>query len=140
MITDKENTFFDNILPALDGVLGDVVKITNRQFVPGLFAYVQVETPVTDATSVRLQFVSSATSDLGTPTVHFDTGVVALATFNAAKRYVTALPVFPATHNFCGWINTIGGTDPTAGGLTGGIVESATLESNARPSYHTGRT
>lgn len=139
MITDKENTFFDNVLPAASATpFGDVVKVNNRQFVPGLFAYAQIETAINNATSLRLQFVSSAAAALTSPNVIYDTGVVALADFNAAKRYVSSLPAIPAAHEYLGWVLTVAGTAPTLGGLTAGIVEAATLESLPRPAYHTG--
>ena len=141
MITDRENTFFDNLLPAATATpFGDVVKITNRAYVPGLFVYVQAETAVNLATSLRLELISATDAVLTTGvTVHYDTGVVLLAAFNAAQRYATALPVVPQAAQYIGWRLTVAGTAPTVGGLTGGIVESATLESLPRPAYWTGR-
>lgn len=141
MITDKENTFFDNLLPgATVTPFGDVVKITNRQFVPGLFAYVQAETAINNATSLRLEFVSATDAALTTGvTVHYDTTAVALATFNSTQRYSTPLPVLPQAAQYVGWRLTVAGTAPTIGGLTGGIVEAAQLESLPRPAYWTGR-
>lgn len=140
MITDRENTFFDNLLPAATATpFGDVVKITNRAYVPGLFVYVQAETPIVGATSLRLELVSATDAALTTGvTVHYDTGVVTQANFNAAQRYVTALPVVPQAAQYIGWRLTAVGA-ASAGGLTGGIVESATLESLPRPLYWTGR-
>lgn len=143
MITDRENTFFDNLLPNASATpFGDVVAINNRQYVPGLFAYVQAETPVNNATSLRLEFVSATDAALTTGvTVHYDTGVVTLANFNAAQRYSTGLPGnIPQAARYLGWRLTVAGTAPTLGGLTGGIVEEATLESLPRPAYQTGLT
>lgn len=142
MITDRENTFFDNLLPGATATpFGDVVKITNRQYVPGLFAYVQAETAVNNATSIRLELLASAAADLSSPVVLYDTGVVALAAFNAAQRYVTALPgagQIRQTDQYIGWRLTVAGTAPTIGGLTASIAEEATLESLPRPAYWTG--
>jgi len=140
MITDRENTFFDNLLPSASATpFGDVVKITNRQRNPDLVAYLQAETAVNNATSLRFQFVSSADAALGTPNIIFDTGVVTLANFNAAQRYVASVVAVPEAHQYLGWIYILAGTAPTLGGITGGIVEVATLESLPRPAYWTGR-
>jgi len=140
MITDRENTFFDNLLPAASATpFGDVLKITNRQRNPDLVAYLQAEVAVNNATSLRFQFVSSAAADLSTPNVIYDTGVVALAAFNSAQRFVAPVVAVPEAHQYLGWIYTLAGTAPTLGGITGGIAETATLESLPRPAYWTGR-
>lgn len=142
MITDRENTFFDNLLPNASATpFGDVVKITNRQYVPGLFAYAQLETALNNLTSIRLEFVSATDAALTTGvTVHGDTGVLTLAAANAAQRWVFPVPGgIPQAAQYFGWRTTNVGTAPTLGGLTGGIVESATLESLPRPDYWTGR-
>lgn len=139
MITDRENTFFDNLLPGASATpFGHVVKINNRQMVPSLRPYVNVETPVNNATSLRLQLVSSAAADLSSPTTMWDTGVVALADFNAARRLVGSLPAVPAAHQYIGFILTVAGTAPTVGGLTAGLAEATTIEDAPRPTYHTG--
>lgn len=139
MITDRENTFFDNLLPGASATpFGDVLRVNNRQMVPSLRPYVNVETAVNNATSLRLQLVSSAADDLSSPNVMWDTGVVALADFNAARRHVGALPAIPEAHEYIGWVLTVAGVAPTVGGLTAGLAEATTIEDAARPAYHTG--
>jgi len=142
MITDRENTFADNLLVNATGVVGDVIKVGNRQRNPDLVAFLQVETALNNLTSLAFRFVSSAAADLSSPNVMHDTGAVALATLNAAGGYRAVAPVgpIPAAHQYVGWLQTLVGTAPTAGGLTGAIAESATLETDARPAYFTGRT
>lgn len=142
MITDRENTFAERLTVTATGVVGDVVKIGNRQRIPQLQAYLQVEVPINNATSIQWRFVSSAAADLSTPNVIYDTGAVALATLNATTGYRAVTPPTPAipqAHNYVGWLATVVGTAPTLGGVTAGITEVAVAETDARPSYYTGR-
>ena len=142
MITDRENTFADNLLVTATGVVGDVIRVGNRQRNPDLVAVLQVETAFNNATSIQWRFVSSAVEGLTSPNVMFDSGAVALATLNAAGGYRAVAPMgpIPAGHLFVGWLATLVGTAPTLGGVTGSIVETGTLETDARPAYFTGRT
>lgn len=141
MITDRENTFAERLLVAATGVVGDVVKIGNRQRNPELQAYLQVETDFNNLTSLQFRFVSSAAADLSSPNVIHDTGAVALATLNADTGYrtVAGFPAIPQAHNYVGWLATLVGTVPTLGAVTAGIAEVATDETAARPTYFTGR-
>lgn len=141
MITDRENTFAERLLITATGVVGDVVKIGNRQRNPNLEAYLQVETDFNNLTSWQFRFVSSAAADLSSPNVIHDTGAVALATLNADGGYraVAPMPGIPQTHNYVGWLATLVGTAPDAGAVTAGITEVATSETAARPTYFTGR-
>lgn len=140
MITDRENTFADNLLVTATGVVGDVVKVGNRLRNPELQAYLQVETALNNLTSLQFKFVSSATSDLASPNVMYDSGAVALATLNAAAGYRAVAPMgpIPSTHLYVGWTQTLVGTAPAAGGLTAGVVEAAALETDSRATYYTG--
>lgn len=140
MITDRENTFADKLLVTADGVVGDVVKVTNRMRTQRGELYVQVETAFNNATSIGWKFVSSATADLASPQTIGDSGAIALATLNAAAgyRYIVGLPALRSTDNYIGLIADVTGTAPAAGAVTAGYAEVAILDTAERPTYHTG--
>ena len=142
MITDKENTFLDRVVITASGTVGDQVRINNRQRNPNLELYIQQEGTLNNATSIRLQIVSSAAADLSSPTTLLDTGVVALATWNATagSRTTGRYPSIAPTHVYIGVIATLVGTAPTTGAFTAGIVETAIAETAARPAFYTGLT
>lgn len=140
MITDRENTFCERLLVTVDGVVGDVIKVTNRMRSSRGELYVQVETDFDLATSIGWKFVSSAASDLSSPTTIADSGAIALATLNAAAgyRFTAGLPALPADAAYIGLVADVVGTEPTAGAVTAGIVETAVSDMATRPTYHTG--
>jgi hypothetical protein len=141
MITDRENMFCEKLLVTADGTVGDVIKVNNRQRKQNLDLFIQVETDINNATSIGWKFVSSASSDLSSPTTIADSGAIALATLNADSgyRYVAPLSAIPATHNYVGLVADVTGTAPDAGAVTAGIVETAVRDTDTRPTYYTGR-
>lgn len=140
MITDRENTFCERLLVTADGVVGDVIKINNRQRNPNVELYVQVETDIDNATSMNFSFVSSAAADLSSPTVIATSGAIALATLNAAAgyRFTASLGAIPQAANYIGLTVDVVGTAPTAGAITAGIAEVAVSDFAERPTYHNG--
>lgn len=142
MFTDKENTFAERLTVTATGVVGDVVRVTNRHRNINLNAYLQVETAINNATSIQWRFVSSALPDLSSPNVIHDTGAVNLATLNAVSGYraIAGVPTIPQSHLYLGWLATVVGTAPTLGGVTAGISEVVQREDDPRPAYFTGIT
>ncbi len=146
MYTDKENTMLDAVLVTASGVAGDVIRINNRQRIPMLGAYLQLQSALNNLTSLRLQLVSSALPDLSSPTVLLDTQVLTLAQWNAlvtagnARFKLNLVPEVAQTDNYLGIVATLVGTAPTTGLLTAGLSEIVTAENAARPAYFTGLT
>jgi len=141
MITDRENMFCENLAVTASGTVGDVVKVTSRMRKQNLDLFIQNQSAINNATSFAWKFVSSAASDLSSPTTIADSGAIALATLNAAGgyRYVAPFSTIPLAHKYVGLVATLVGTAPTTGGITAGIVETAVLDTSERPTYYTGR-
>lgn len=74
-----------------------------------LYLVVQVDTAVTStgAATVQIQYVESATADLGTPTVLYDSGAIAKTALTAGARPV-AIKIPANTKRYVGVIYTVG--------------------------------
>ena len=85
---------------------------------------VQITETVTSAgaATVQVQLITSASANLGTPTVIQSTAAIALATLVAGYQFRLAIPPGIA-QRYLGVQYIIGVADTTAGKVTAGIVE-----------------
>lgn len=107
MILDERNEFADAvavIATAATGILGDVIDIKSPTIAPNttvdlegseMYFVLRVATTIAVLTSLRVQLVSDSVATLdSSPTVHADTGVIALANIPAGGKnwFVGKLP------------------------------------------------
>lgn len=76
------------------------------------------EAVVGTSSTVQFQFVSSADTGLGTPTVHWDSGAIAEATLTLGYTMAFRLPPLDTYLRYLGFIYTIGTATTTAGTVT----------------------
>lgn len=138
MLTDRELTFSNNqavttgtqLSDPYDVGVGGVNINTNRE----LQIFVSVTTTFADGTSLVVNLIESASSNLGTPTVLATSGVVAEA--NLTKGAVLLRTAVPRTSKrYLGLQFVTVGTH-TAGTIWGGIVRDT--DDTAIPAANTG--
>ena len=94
MIIDNYNEFFDGVaIPTSAGtaLLGDVIDLSNVRDIGNgqpLYWYASVDVAGAGGTSVNLQLCSSDSANLSSPTIHAQSGVIALANITAGKMLV----------------------------------------------------
>lgn len=128
MILDDRLEFADatalSTSATADAIFGDVIDtnpngsgntLTDIGTGEPLYLVIQVTTALTSATSLRIRLYSDSTANLATsPTTHWDSGAVAIATWNAAvtpggAAYVVALPPTKTYEKYVGlWQNVVG--------------------------------
>jgi hypothetical protein len=94
-----------------------------------LHVQVTVDESFATATSVQIQVITSATENLGSPTVLVETPAIAIAQLTAGRRPInirvprTLLTTAPVGQRYFGLNYVIGGSSATAGKLTAYIVK-----------------
>lgn len=139
MLTDREMTFSNNQAPTTgtqystdvyDQGLAGVNINTNRE----LQVFASVTTDFASGTSLAVNFVESANSDLSSPTVLLTSGVIAEASLlKGAVLLRAAVP--RTTKRYLGFQFVTVGTH-TAGKVFGGIVRDT--DDTAIPTFNTG--
>ena len=136
MILDERLEFADNTLISQAGagttVLGDVIDTgaVSRDLGMGqdVYWYLQLDAAAAGGTSARFQLVSSAAANLGTPTVHLDTGVINLAQLTPAGKvlYFGQLPQEGLTYlRYLGVQQVVVGTFSGTGAVSSGLTLDA---------------
>lgn len=130
MILDERTEFLDNVaIPTSAGTsfIGDVIDTTIlRDLGDGqpIYWYVSLDEAAAGGTSARIELVTSASENLGTPTVLLDTGVVLLAALTPAGKMIfqAALPLEgPAYLRYLGIQIIVAGT-MSAGKISSGLM------------------
>jgi hypothetical protein len=149
MILDERTEFVDGVaIPTSAGTaaIGDVIDLESlggsglgglRDVGNGreIFWYVSIDEAGTGGTSMNVQLVSSAAANLGTPTIHAQTGVVLLADLTGGKTVaMISVPLEgPAYKRYLGIQAVVAGT------FTGGSFSSGlTLDSKGWKPYAEG--
>lgn len=137
MILDERTEFVDGVaIPTSAGTaaIGDVIDLESlggsglgglRDVGNGreIFWYVSIDEAGAGGTSMNVQLVSSAASNLGTPTIHAQTGVVLLADLTAGKMAaMISVPLEgPAYKRYLGIQTVVAGTF-TDGAFSSGLT------------------
>jgi hypothetical protein len=139
MMTDRETTFSNNqavttgtqvSTDKYDGGVAGININTNRE----LQVLAVVGTTFAGGTSLKVDLVESAASDLSSPTVLATSGVIAEASLTAGTRLLaTAVP--RTSKRYLGLQFTTVGTH-TAGTVFGGLVRD--IDDTAVPAFETG--
>lgn len=139
-MTDRETTF-SNLQAVTTGTQVSTDKYDtglanhpNINTSKGLQVLVQVGTAFTGGTSLTVNFVESAASDLSSPTVLATSGVIAEASLTAGARLM-AVPVPRTSKRYLGLQFVTVGTHG-AGTVWGGIVRD--IDDTAFPNFETG--
>lgn len=126
MIFDERTEFCDAtsaILNIGNAIIGDVIDLgaapTLRDIGNGepLYLVIQVDTAFVGATAtIKFELKSDSTENLATsPTVHYDTGAIPVATWVAGYTKVVALPPEATYERYLGLWETVATANVTAG-------------------------
>jgi hypothetical protein len=120
MILDERLEFCDatalSTAATADAILGDVIDrgstptLTDIGTGEPIYLVIQVTTALTDATSLRIRLVSDSTANLATSkTTHWDSGVIAIASWPVGTKFVVAVPWDATVERYVGlWQNVVG--------------------------------
>lgn len=128
MILDERNEFCDATSAVLNignAIIGDVIDtgaaptLKNLGSGEPLYLVIQVTTAFVGATAtIKFDLLSDSTADLATsPTTHYTTGAIAVATWAAGYTKVVALPDEVTYERYLGLWETVATANVTAGAI-----------------------